>query len=463
MENFDANLSALYKAAPLYRELFLEQLEFALSPSRFVAAVCSRRAGKTTVCAVKCVQELLDTPNSLGMYLALTDKSVENIFMPIVLPLLDKYGVRYKKKSDEIYFSNGSKLALLGANDRRKIETFRGVKLLFCIIDEAASFSEKILHYLIDQVLTLSLMDLQGQLMLIGTPAAHCKGFFYDVTEKKKQGKWIIKKWNAFSNPHVQENFNKDIEDFLDRKKCDRNSPSFRREYLGHWCTDEESLMIKSPTLTSITDFSLQGWRTVLGVDFGFKDETAFCIIGWRRNNPKAFVLKSYGIVGASVTEISNELHKIKDRYNPCRIVGDPAGASKIIMKEFCDKHKIYMEVAQKSNKAHYVEILNDAVINDNLVFDVSFTGELVEEIDKCVWNEERTRELEGVKCDQIDAMLYAYRESLAFTEKIKEQILVDPRAQEKWMLQETIRDVERQNNYYNDDPHLQDISEFLR
>ena len=71
-------LAKLYKAAPLYRELFDKQLEFALSPNRFLGALCTRRVGKTTVCAVKALNELATNPNKLGMYLALTDESVKD-------------------------------------------------------------------------------------------------------------------------------------------------------------------------------------------------------------------------------------------------------------------------------------------------------------------------------------------------------------------------------------------------
>ena len=37
-------------------------------------------------------------------------------------------------------------------------------------------------------------------------------------------------------------------------------------------------------------------------------------------------------------------------------------------MAEFSDKYKIFIESAQKTNKAHYIEIFNDALVNDNLI-----------------------------------------------------------------------------------------------
>lgn len=414
----EQQLDTLYKAAPLYRELFDKQLEFALSPNRFIAALCSRRAGKTTVCAVKACQELLNRPNSIGIYLALTDRSVEDIFMPAVLPLVAKYKIKCKVNRDEIIFDNGSKLLICGANHTHKIETFRGIKLLFCIVDEAASFSEKILHYLIDEIIGPALSDLQGQLMLIGTPAAHCKGMFYEVTTGSEDV-WALKKWTAFENPYMRENFTKDVELMCKRKKIDLNHPKIQREYYGKWMTDDEALMIRPFMVDVAEQYDSEYWRSCIGVDFGFNDQTAFSVIAWKRDNPVAFVVECFGKSGMSVTEIGNELKRLKETYKPISIVGDPAGASKIMMKEFLDKHKIYMTSAQKQDKAHYIEIMNDALVNGLLRLTPN-TFELQEEMRAVVWNEERTRELEGMKCDQLDATLYCFRETLAYTEKIK-------------------------------------------
>lgn len=433
-------LTSLYKTFPLYQELFDKQLEFALAPSRFIAAVCSRRAGKTVVCAVKAFQELLVHPNSLGLYLALTDSSVVDIFMPAVRPLLAKYKIQAQVKQDEVVFSNGSKLLLAGANHINKIESFRGIKLRFCIIDEAASFAEKILHYLVDEIISPALSDVQGQLILIGTPASHCSGMFHDVTNTHNEDMWIVKKWTAFDNPHMKINFTKDATIFLKRKRCDESNSKYRREFLGEWCTDDEALLISTFTVGMPPEqYNIDDWRSVMGVDFGFNDQTAISIIGWKRNNPQAYVLETIGMRYASVSQIGLILQQCNNKYKPVRIVGDPAGASKIMMSEFSDKYKVYMESAQKQNKAHYIEILNDALINGNVILATGKTDELQREMRKVVWNEDRTRELEGLACDHLDATLYAYREALAYIEKIPVKIIRTPEMIAQELLQKQI------------------------
>ena len=475
-------LEQLYKLNPLYRDLFPQQLEFVLAPSRFVAALCSRRAGKTEGTLIKCLQELSNHNGTMGLYLALTDKSVNKIVLPIARKLIAKHKLKASIVGEDIIFENGSSLSIHGANHVNKIEGFRGTKLLFCVVDEAASFNENILQYLIDEIIGPALSDLQGQLMLIGTPAAHCQGMFYDVTTGKEGSDvWIVKRWTAFDNPFMSENFAKDAELFCKRKKCDRTHPKFRREYLGDWCADDEALMIRPFALVHPPSvYSQDNWRSVIGVDFGFNDETAFSIIGWERNNPKSYVLECFGFTGADVAKLSaeavaqgkdpigmvtyigNTLKRLKETYKPVKIVGDPAGASKIMVSEFLSKHKIVMDPAQKTDKKHYIEIFNDALVNTDLVINPLNTEELQKEMKKVVWNEDHTRELEGMKCDRLDATIYAYREALAYIEKIP----VKGTQTEKDLTDQMFRkqleqDMQRANDKLGD-TFFSDMSQFL-
>jgi hypothetical protein len=120
------------------------------------------------------------------------------------------------------------------------------------------------------------------------------------------------------------------------------------------------------------------------------------------------------------------------------------------------------MESAQKTNKAHYIEILNDALINCDLVLHPETTKDLQTEMRKVVWNEDRTRELEGMKCDQLDATIYAYREALAYTEKIivKVELTSEDTARE-WMKMQIDKDMQRADEKRGD-TFFDDMSQFL-
>lgn len=120
------------------------------------------------------------------------------------------------------------------------------------------------------------------------------------------------------------------------------------------------------------------------------------------------------------------------------------------------------MDAAQKQNKAHYIEILNDALLNGNLLLHPETTKELQKEMKKVVWNEERTRELEGMKCDQLDATLYAFRESLHYTEKIKVfKPKTDKERQEEFIQMQIVRDTQRMEDRKGDQ-FFQDLNKFI-
>lgn len=468
-DSLDKQLEALYKTHPMYKELFFKQLEVLLNPARFISVITGSRSGKTTMAAVHAIEDLSKNVG-IGLYVARTDSSVRDIFMPIVKPLLRKYGIIAKVNADEIVFSNGSKLLVLGANHPHKIENFRGLKLRFAIVDECASFNQDILVYFINDILIRRLSDLQGKLFLIGTPAAHCSGLFYEVTTGLEIG-WAKHHWTAFDNPHVRQQSFTDIEFEMARKQCDRNAPRLLREYDGVWSTDDDEFLMKKPSLMlPPTHYTKERWRSIIGVDFGFNDETAFSVIGWERDSNRAYVLETFGITGESVqksklgmvTVIGKTLQELRGKYSPMRIVGDPAGASKIILDEMQMKYKINIEPAIKKDKAHYIEIMNDAITNQLLVFHPTNTQGLQKEIAKLVWNEDHTREREGMKCDHFDATLYAWREVMAHTEKLPTKVIWDERANEKQFMEEVERQDSISAHSTHEEEDMNEIGMFL-
>ncbi len=424
-EELNEQLEQLYKVYPLYRELFLEQLRFILDPNLRVVALCSSRAGKTSACAIDIAQTLMLNPNSVILYLGLTDDSIQAIFMPIMQDIVSRHGLKIEIYKNRLKFSNGSQLLLLGANNSRKVENFRGLKLLKCYIDECASFDIKILEYLVNQVIAFRLIDKQGKLYLLGTPASHCSGMFHKVTNEDTTG-WSVHHWTGFDNPYIKDNFELAAKEYLVNHRCDSTDPIYMREFLGVWVADEVSLMVPIPQLVDTEFYEPGKWRSVIGVDIGYNDQTAFSIVGWKHNNPQSYVIKTFGFNGEDAKRlgigmidlISRNLMILKDVYQPASIVMDPSGG-KILIDQFSRQYHLNIKPAQKNEKKHYIEIMNSAILKGDLVLMRDGTKGLMKEISSVVWNEERTREREGLKCDELDATIYAYREAFHYLEKI--------------------------------------------
>jgi hypothetical protein len=195
-------------------------------------------------------------------------------------------------------------------------------------------------------------------------------------------------------------------------------------------------------------------------VDFGYNDETVFSVLGWRNNNKKTYVYESFGASGLNVTRIAEILKRLQVIYRPILIVADPAGSGKILMDEFVTKHNIYIQPSKKHNKADYIEILNDAIITGNLVVSHLKTEKLREQAGKVNWNEERTREHEGQPCDHIDALLYAFRESLAYTEPLLDTQMKTSQQLEEEYIQ---RQIEKMESSYRPDDFMSDVQHIVR
>jgi hypothetical protein len=131
----------------------------------------------------------------------------------------------------------------MGADQANWKERLRGVKLSRAVIDEAGAFRSD-LKSLIDDVLTPTLMDLNGDLMMVGTPGPITNGYFYDVTEKGLYG-YSTHRWSVLDNPHLP-NARQFIEEIKERNGWSDTNPTYLREWCGQWVQDADAL--GSPT-----------------------------------------------------------------------------------------------------------------------------------------------------------------------------------------------------------------------
>src|SRR5438132_1634954 len=93
-----------------------QQLAFIQDRARWKVACCSRRAGKTTACAILLLQYALDRPDSLCLYVTLTRLSGKRIVWRRLLKLNQQYQLGGAPNRSElvIEFPNGSEIRVMG-------------------------------------------------------------------------------------------------------------------------------------------------------------------------------------------------------------------------------------------------------------------------------------------------------------------------------------------------------------
>lgn len=200
---------------------------YCTSKAKRRAALATRRAGKSDNPRHESLARAIEKPGYRHVYCNETRIEAEKIAWRSDthtgwLDLLEVYGVPVESArlhafriggvtatvniaKLQIDFSNGSQLAIFGADDERAINKLRGQSKDVVEVDEAQKFPH--LRAFILQVVSPLLKDRDGEIWLEGTPAEDCVGYFYEVTCEPESGDdpiagWEVHRWDATDNPH---------------------------------------------------------------------------------------------------------------------------------------------------------------------------------------------------------------------------------------------------------------------
>jgi hypothetical protein len=423
--------------------LFEKQLRFVRDPHSYKIAVCSRRAGKTVACAVDLIETAMNCPDSVCLYITLSRNNAKKIIWPELLRLIRKYQLipdkQLKNAIDKTELSitfphNNAVIYCSGAKDSTEIEKFRGLALKKVYIDESQSFRDYI-RELIDDVLEPALLDHAGTLCLIGTPGAIPVGYFAEIAgavqseeAKRSSESWTHFSWTFFDNPHVVVKSGKTHQELLQRVMKRRgvtlDDPTIQREYFGRWKNDSESLWIKY--LAEKCDYAAmpnppkpEEWNYIMGIDLGFNDADAIAVLAWSSKTPATYLVEEKVVAKQGLTELVEQIHEVRTRYNISKMVIDEGGLGKKLAEEMRRRHHLPVQAADKARKQENVEFLNDALRTGR--FRAKAESQFAQdchlvEIDKDKSTPDRIRLSDRYHSDIIDAVLYAFKESPAFT-----------------------------------------------
>ena len=177
-------------------ELFAEQLAFIDDPSRNKAALCTRRAGKTSIMARYCTMRCPEHPRALIRIWGISRLRSKQLLWQEFLDVAARHKVPIKTHETEltIRFANGSEIRLLGADKDKEAQKKRGDKTLMEVILEPA-LRPLPAHAGRRRGRALSLR-LAGDDVHGGTPGPVPTGFWYWVTGDESApdtGTWTSK------------------------------------------------------------------------------------------------------------------------------------------------------------------------------------------------------------------------------------------------------------------------------
>jgi len=411
---------------------FSQQSAFTQDSSRYLSALCTRRAGKTAGLAIKYFNAARKHPGAFLPYFALTRDSARNIMWPVLREMDAKFkiGAEMKDSSLRCRVPGGAEIVLMGADMPNFIGRVRGIKSPFAAIDEAQKFRNSILTELIDDILTPAISDYKdGALAVCGTPGPLPKGKFFDITSGKEG--FSIHRWSVFDNPYMP-NMREFVDDMKSKKGWTDDHPTYRREWLGEWVADTDALVYKfsdlnrAPTLPAAKEY-----RYVLGVDLGYDpDPSAFVLCCYSPHDPTLYVIETFKQTKMIVSDVAERIRSYLKRHPVCQVVVDAGAQGKQIVEEMRQRYSLPIHAADKHGKSGFIELLNSDMARGCIK--VVSGADLIEEWQHLIWDPDAAERKEHPEYDNhlTDGFLYAWRwaYNYAWTNKPKR---VDPNSEE--------------------------------
>ncbi len=402
------------------RLTFPEQYAFIMDQARAIDAQCSRRAGKTSGLAMRYFKTLEQWPGSQSVYLAMTQDSAKDIMWPVLQELNDKHkiGAKFHDSALTMTLPNQASLKLYGADMKNFIKRLKGRKFPGVAVDEAQDFGDH-LQDLVESVLEPATFDYKGWLALTGTPGPVPQGYFFEVTNGRKHG-YSHHEWTMLSNPYIPD-AEAQIKALIAKRQWDENHPTLLREYRNRWVLDVHSLWVQYKD--SVCHFDqlpdTQGWIYMMGIDIGFKDSDACAVIAWHPKDRVVYLVEESVIPKQGITELVQMINRLRAKYPVVKMVMDEGGLGKKVAEEIRRRHHVPVMPADKQRKQENVEFLNDALRLGEFKAhrDSRFAKDsYLVQID---WDKSTPDKIVVKKkphSDIIDAVLYGFKESPAFT-----------------------------------------------
>lgn len=444
---------------------FAEQLKFIDDPCKLKAAICTRRAGKSTAAGIYLFHEMITRPNTKCLVVCLTRDSAKRIYWKDVLfELRDRMerefpaffkAIKFNHTELSMTFPNGSVCYFLGVDakedEKRKI---LGQKYSLAIVDESSEYRID-LRALVYQTLKPCTNDYRGTIVMVGT-AGEFLGpldnpyLFYAITRDdyntggdRMDGGWSAHRWTTEDNPHQREQHREDVADIEQNRPAFKNTTAYLTHYLARWPSASDKLAYRyAPTVNDIAE-APKCTRFVIGCDLGFNDGTAFTVLGWREHDPNLYVLsaKKMGVNvtgnpedGLDFDQVGALLTTLLVTYKNAQIVID--GASKQGVETMRRRYGLPLEATVKSEEFKFdsIRMMNTDLQMGRIRFVSGECSQLIEEYRSLEWDKRRPREeTPGVANDCADATLYGWRLARHYLAEPKQPAKAPHHSEEAW------------------------------
>ena len=342
---------------------------------RFVSAAISRRQGKTYIANI--IGQLVSlVPNSQILIMS-PNYSLSQISFDLQRNLIKHFDLEVTKdnaKDKVIELSNGSTVRMGSVN---QVDSVVGRSYDLIIFDEAALTDGRDAF---NVALRPTLDKDNSKALFISTPRGKSNWFaeFWNRGFSEEFSEWASVRATYKDNPRMSEN------DIAEARKS-MSEAEFRQEYEADFNTYEGQIWAFDAIecVANLEDLDTSKMDVFAGLDVGYRDPTAFCVIGYDWDEEKYYILDEYLNSERTTEQHAKEIQKLVDKWDIDFIYIDSAAQQTRF--DFAQNYDISTNNAKKSvldGIAHVAAIVD----NNNLIIDQKCT-ETLSCLDQYQWD----------------------------------------------------------------------------
>ena len=368
---------------------------------RFVCAAVSRRQGKTYIANI--IGQLVSLVPGSNILIMSPNYSLSQISFDLQRNLIKHFELEVKRdnaKDKVIELDNGSTIRMGSVN---QVDSCVGRSYDLIIFDEAALADGRDAF---NVALRPTLDKENSKAIFISTPRGRNNWFaeFFDRGFSDEFPEWCSIRATYKDNPRMSES------DIAEARKS-MSEAEFKQEYEADFNTYEGQIWNFNHETCVVNCESLETRRfdVFAGLDVGYRDPTAFCVIAYDWDEGKYYVLDEYLDAEKTTEQHAAEIRRLSDKWDIDYIYIDAAAQQTRF--DFAQNYDISTINAKKSvldGIAHVAGIVD----NDNLLVDQRCL-ETLSALDQYQWDPNPNLAREKPKHNRASHMADALRYAL--------------------------------------------------
>jgi len=366
---------------------------------RFVVACFSRRVGKTYISNI--VAQLVALVPGSNVLLISPNYNLTTISWDLQRTLINKFDIEVKKNNQKdrvITLTNDSSIRMGSVS---QADSLVGRSYDLILFDEAAIDPNG--KDVFNIQLRPTLDKINSKAIFISTPRG-LYNYFYEFYQRgfsEEYPDWVSMHCDWRDNPRANEEDVRAAEKSMSRAE-------FRQEYYADFTVFEGKIwnFDSDRCVKDLSDLPLWEMEVIAGIDIGFKDPTAMCVIAYDHHTQNYYVIDEYWDREEGSLQHANRVKELEEKYQISMIFIDSAAAQTRF--DWAQQFDIATINAKKSI-LDGIEAVARIVDNNKLIVDER-CAHVLEALDQYQWDDKKTLEKQKPKHNDASHMADALR-----------------------------------------------------